>query len=270
MYGMDHAISNEVLHHLAERASLVRLDLGKLVRRELAHTLVDSIPHPFEHLQTLTCSAEGKAFKLLAPHLLNLETLRLSLLENIDTILSAIARCPKITHVEVEYPTGTVPPPSEILHLAEKHRNLTTLELHWSDDDSLLGHETQSDPHSINDADMEKVASLLTSVERLVLLFPLSPSLSSRSLESVGKHCKGIKCLKLFGIFSLIDLPQSSCLFPQLLELVIQDVDSESGEMAEQAVRRLRSHAPKLEEFEALQNDVFSDQVMNPISYPAC
>lgn len=264
MYGMDHAITDEVIHHLAERPSLLRLGFQKLIRQELARTLVDSIPHPFEYLQILTCSAEGRAFKLLAPHLLDLRTLRLSLVENMDTILSAIAQCPKVTHIEVEYPTGTVPPRSEVVHLVEKHRNLTTLELHWQNDDDILS--SDPDPHSISDAEMEMIASLILSIEKLVLWIPLSPTLSSKSLESVGKHCKRLKYLKLPGVFSLLDLPKCSSLFPGLLELTVRDVDDESAE----SVDSLRSHAPKLEEFEAVQNDEFTDVVMNPITYPAC
>ncbi|KAI9718570.1 MAG: hypothetical protein M1812_004021 [Candelaria pacifica] len=267
MYGMYRAISEEVICHLAKRTSLVRLDFEQLIRQELAQSLVNSIAHPFEHLEILTCKAEGKAFALLTPHLLRLQTLRLSLPENMDSILSGIAQCPNISHVDVKYPIHTVPPTSEIIHLAEKHRNLNTLHLHWQDDDDIID-ENQPDPNSLDDANIENIASLLGCITTLTLWFPLSADHTTKSLISIGKHCKLLKYLKIPGVFDMVELlAEDNCLFPNLLELTVrkESFHANGRSMLAPAVHR---HAPLLEDFEAVEDDDFTDMVMGYLSNP--
>ncbi|KAI9696821.1 MAG: hypothetical protein M1836_005183 [Candelina mexicana] len=275
MYGLNHALTDEVICHLAERTSLVHLDFTKLIRQEVAHNLVNSSAHPFEHLKTLTCTAESKAFALLTPHLLRLEILRLSLLETLDTVLSAIAHCPKISHVEVRYLIATVPPPSEIIHLADKHQNLQTLQLRWQDDGLMTTEEAQSDPYSLDDASIDTITSKLRSIKILTLWFPLSADVSTKALESIGKHCKALERCKLPGTFNMSklplvaplypEIPLETCLFPNLLDLTIRRASNRDQGSAQHAVRALRAHAPKLQEFEAVQDDNFTNMVERAI-----
>ena len=240
---MDGAVTDEVVLHLADRPLLKKLSLRNefIFRRSLIPRIEEL--SPFQQLIMLECKAEWQAFRELSPHLTKLEMLQLELLDPSYKILSAISRCVNLTKIEVEFASGSLCLPADLMMVVEKCKQLRHLEL-----GGIIEPTMDVDGRSFIDEHIKTLALSLPYLQ--IFNFNLRSSLTMKALQYLGRHCVNLKYCLITGSIDILVLSETdSPLFPCLESLEIYSLIDSKPSPARRILTILHHHVPLLETF---------------------
>ncbi|KAI9836266.1 MAG: hypothetical protein M1819_001603 [Sarea resinae] len=226
-YAHDDLVTRCVFAHLAERDNLQALHMGCIDPSWIPEILNLDRP-PFHALRCLEVSMTENDFDVLSHHLPHLETLKLMLIGVSSRVLEMVARCRKLYDLTIYFANtedrdcGIFAVGLVVLSIqCRKLRNLiltaapTSRAVWFGLLQSARQHERGPMTHlpfrnpfapDIFDATIEEVVQRLPLLERFAL-HTQGNWLTTQTLVSLGRHCRGLRHVSITANVDLEDLP---------------------------------------------------------------
>lgn len=251
-YDMHHAISPQLLCHLASRKGLKRLRLcGAAI---LQWYLPDGAWESTSPFPDLTCAwlyTEPLVIAHLLPYLRELDCLEVKFCSPAIHPLFPDAQCSKLTNLRIKFCPVSVMDGQDLVDLADRCRGLRHIRLVCDDDLIII--------NNLTDTVMGRIASRLQHLSRFEILMQegKNTAISIESLQSFGTHCRDLTSFDINLDFALQDIsPEGLCLFPELEELGVREIDHYIAEIPGAIVPVLQYHFPRLSQIEAGDGDI--------------
>ncbi|POR32481.1 Uncharacterized protein TPAR_07313 [Tolypocladium paradoxum] len=269
--GMDHLLTDELLLHLAHRASLSSLAIGKACSKQVLEQISTHISEPFKELQTLHMPVPSSAVPLLVELVKHATSLDLAVRDADIPVTRIISAKADLHALSLSFAVPTELSRNDILSL----QALSRLErLSIGPEDMYDAAVVTAFSSGFSDSDFDELCSKLPFLRRIE--FKVQCNLSAAALESLSTHCPLLEECTMPQVVDLQALSldaRQAVMFPhlRLLELGGLQPPEVGDEQAprhspEETASLIKRLFPKLEELCLISDDEYSNGVLDAFS----